>query len=67
MTTYISDQRARKLADIDERTKQAWTRYSDSLRDLGGREYEEAEDESWSRLQRKLKELDDERQLVEGV
>jgi len=67
MTTYISDQQARKLADIEERTREAWTAYNASLRELRGRDYEEAEDESWDRLQKRLKQLDDERALVEGV
>ena len=67
MTTYISDQQARKLADIDERTRQAWTAYNESLRDLQGRDYEEAEDESWGRLRKRLKQLEDERALVAGV
>ena len=67
MTTYISDQHARKLADLDERTRQAWTVYNESLRDLQGRDYEEAEDESWGRLQKMLRQLEDERALVEGV
>jgi hypothetical protein len=67
MTTYISDQQARKLADIDERTRQAWTAYNESLRELQGREYEEAEDESWGRLRKRLKQLEDERALVEGA
>jgi hypothetical protein len=67
MTTYISDQQARKLADIEERTRQAWVAYNETLRDLQGRDYEEAEDESWGRLQNRLKQLDDERALVEGA
>ena len=67
MTTYISDQQAQRLAEIDLRKREAWTDYSDELRELEGRDYEEAEDESWDRLQRKLKELDGERQLVEGT
>ena len=67
MTTYISDQQARKLADIDERTRQAWSAYNESLRDLQGRDYEQAEDESWGRLQKRLKQLEDERALVEGA
>jgi hypothetical protein len=67
MTTYISDQQARKLADIDERTRQAWTAYNESLRDLKGRDYEEAEDQSWDRLRKRLKQLEDERALVEGA
>jgi len=67
MTTYISDQHARKLADLDERTRQAWTAYNESLRDLQGRDYEEAEDESWGRLQKRLRQLEDERALVQGA
>ena len=67
MTTYISDQQARRLADIESRTRQAWEAYTEGLRELRGRDYEEAEDESWARLQKRLKQLDDERQLVEGA
>lgn len=67
MTTYISDQHARRLAEIESRTREAWTDYSDELRELAGKDYEEAEDESWARLQTRLKQLDAERQLVEGT
>jgi hypothetical protein len=67
MTTYISDQQARRLADIESRTHQAWADYSGELRELQGRDYEEAEDKSWTRLQKRLRQLDDERQLVEGT
>ena len=67
MTTYISDQRAQRLAEIDMRKREAWSDYSDELRELQGRDYEEAEDQSWDRLQKRLKELDGERQLVEGA
>jgi hypothetical protein len=67
MTTYISDQRAQQLADIDSRTREAWADYTDELRELEGRDYEEAEDESWDRLQKRLKQLDDERQLLAGA
>jgi hypothetical protein len=67
MTTYISDQQARRLADIDTRTREAWTEYTEELRELNGRDYEEAEDQSWDRLQKRLKQLDGERQLVAGA
>jgi hypothetical protein len=67
MTTYISDQRARRLAEIDARERQAWETYRESVRGLEGRDYEETEDESWDRLQRRLTELRDERQLVAGA
>jgi hypothetical protein len=67
MTTYLSDQQAQRLADIESRTRQAWADYTDGLRDLNGRDYEEAEDQAWARLQKRLKQLDGERQLVEGT
>jgi hypothetical protein len=38
----------------------AWARYRDDLRELEGREYEDAEDASWDRLQRRLAEIADE-------
>jgi len=50
-----------KLRELNERTLRAWTTYRESLRDLVGRDYEEAEHRSWERLQRKLRELEDQR------
>ena len=35
----------------------AWDRYRDDLRDLEGREYEDAEGRSWDRLQQRLDEI----------
>lgn len=67
MTTYISDQQAQRLAEIDVRTRDAWADYTEELRELKGRDYEEAEDQSWDRLEQTLKQLDGERQLVEGA
>lgn len=67
MTTYISDERAQRLAAIEERRREAWASYNEGLRDLEGRDYEDAEDQSWDRLQRKLRQLEDERQLVEDA
>ena len=46
------------LEEIDERTLHAWTAYRDSLRELTGREYDDAERRSWERLQRKLRQLE---------
>jgi hypothetical protein len=37
--------------------REAWEAYRDSLRDVEGPEYEEAERVSWERLQRALLEL----------
>ncbi len=67
MTTFISDQQARRLADIEARTRHAWATYNDSLRELRGRDYEDAEDRSWDRLQETLRQLEEERQLLAGA
>ena len=67
MTSLTPDKREERLADIDARERAAWETYQESLRDLQGKDYEEAEDQSWDRLQRKLRQLEDERQLVEGA
>jgi len=50
-----------RLSELDERTLRAWTAYRESLRDLSGRDYDEAEDRSWARLQSELEQLDGER------
>ena len=50
-----------KRTELDERTRRAWTTYRDSLRDLSGQDYDDAERRSWDRLQRKLTELEGER------
>jgi hypothetical protein len=39
--------------------QEAWARYQDDLRELEGRDYEEAEGASWDRLQRRLREIAD--------
>jgi len=38
----------------DERTRAAWSVYRDSLRDLTGRDYDDAEHDAWEALQREL-------------
>lgn len=52
MTTYAPRQ------DLEEeraaREREAWSRYSASLRELEGRDYDEAETEAWAGLQRDL-------------
>jgi hypothetical protein len=37
--------------------QEAWDRYRDDLRELEGREYEDAEGRSWDRLQERLREI----------
>ncbi len=64
MTSLTPDKREERLADIDVREREAWESYQESLRDLQGKDYEEAEDQSWDQLQKRLRALDEERQLV---
>jgi len=55
VTTYAPQQQFD--ADIAARTREAWTRYRESLRELDGRDYEDAEKVSWARLQATLREI----------
>ena len=55
MTTIAFD--ADRLRELDLGMQQAWSAYRDSLRDLGGEEYERVEAESWDELQRDLRRL----------
>jgi hypothetical protein len=56
MTTYAPRQ------DLEvERQREAWSRYSESLRDLDGRDYEDAETAAWAELQHQLREIGAER------
>jgi hypothetical protein len=67
MPTFTPNRiQARKLKELDERRARAWGAYRDSLRDLAGRDYDEAENRSWERLQRKLRELEAQRAEVVG-
>jgi hypothetical protein len=67
MTTIADHDRERRLRELQDRTRRAWGVYSESLRDLDGKDYEEAEHRSWERLQRKLRELDLQRDELTGV
>lgn len=68
MTTFAPNQETgRKLEELHERTRAAWSAYRESLRDLSGREYDEAEDASWGVLQRTLRHLGEERAELEAV
>jgi hypothetical protein len=59
MTTYAPRQ---DLEDeLAERERGSWSRYSETLRDLAGRDYEEAETEAWAELQHQLRLIDAER------
>jgi len=41
----------------ERRVQQAWASYREDVRELEGREYEDAEDRAWERLQRRLAEI----------
>jgi hypothetical protein len=40
-----------------EQKREAWDAYRRSLRDLSGRDYEDAERASWEELQRRLRQI----------
>ena len=44
MTTYAPNLEA----ELREREREAWSRYSSTLRELQGRDYEDAETEAWA-------------------
>jgi hypothetical protein len=46
------------VTKLEEGTRRAWATYRDSLRDLDGAAYDEAEGRSWERLQRDLEQLE---------
>ena len=46
-----------KLRELEDGTRRAWMAYTERLRDLAGEEYELAETDSWSELQRELEGL----------
>ena len=48
-------------AALQERERGAWGRYSATLRDLEGRDYDDAETEAWAELQRDLRAIEAER------
>ena len=52
------------LRELDEGTRRAWTTYNERLRDLAGDEYERAESDSWTELQRELRRLERRRASV---
>lgn len=50
-----------ELARLEESEAKAWRIYSKSLEGLAGAAYDEAEDRSWERLQRKLGQIESRR------
>ena len=57
-----------RLRELEADTRQAWSAYSDRLRELTGDEYERIESESWTELQAELQRLEREREeLMAGA
>jgi hypothetical protein len=54
-------------ADRQVAEREAWAAYSESLRDLAAKDYEDAEHTSWERLQRALREIDSADVTVEAM
>jgi hypothetical protein len=52
------------LRELDADTRQAWSNYSGSVRELAGEEYERVESESWSELQTELERLERRRERL---
>jgi hypothetical protein len=57
----------KRLSELDDDTRQAWSAYQDRLRELTGEEYELAERESWDELQNELMRLEQDRQSLTGA
>lgn len=51
-----------RLRELDADERQAWSTYSERLRELTGDEYERVESESWMELQAELQRLERERE-----
>jgi hypothetical protein len=58
MTTFATPNTARLVAELDARTRVAWTSYRDALADLEGAAYDAAEASEWDQLQATLRELE---------
>jgi hypothetical protein len=54
-----------QLRELDLGTRQAWSDYSERLRELTGEEYERAESESWRKLQTELRRIEHERESLD--
>ncbi|HZO37178.1 MAG TPA: hypothetical protein VFB41_09935 [Solirubrobacteraceae bacterium] len=61
MTIYAPDDTERRLGELAEREREAWSIYLDDLRGLVGRRYEDVEVDAWDELQRELRALASER------
>jgi hypothetical protein len=56
MPTFAAHERPTH-EELESLVREAWASYTAALRDLTGREYDEAETRAWDRLQQRLEEL----------
>ena len=61
MTTFATPDTARRLAELDARTRVAWTTYREELSGLERTRYDDAEPAAWDQLQATLREVESER------
>ncbi len=61
MTTFAKPDTERRRAELDARTRIAWTSYRDELAQLAGRAYDDAEAAAWDQLQATLRDVEIER------
>ena len=66
MAATSTEKNVTELARLQESEARAWHNYSKSLEGLAGEAYNEAEDRSWSRLQRRLGEIESRRAELSG-
>jgi hypothetical protein len=53
-----------QLQELEAGTRQAWSSYTERLRELTGEEYERAESESWNELQTELRQIERRRESL---
>ncbi len=62
MTSIAPDKE--QLQQLEAGTRQAWSAYTERLRELTGDEYERAESESWNELQTELRQIERRRETL---
>ena len=63
-TVVPGTERARRLAELDERERAAWREYREGLRDLRPKAYDDEEPAAWEQLQATLRIVAGEREAL---
>jgi hypothetical protein len=61
MATFAKDETETLLAELQERTREAWATYSQRVHGLTGTSYEAAEPAAWAELQSTLRTIEADR------